>query len=266
MNQNMNFANQKTIAETSGILRSPHGFSTRYGGISGGIYESMNLSAAFTDDPENVQENWRRFLCSCGIPGDRVVIGKQIHSAIVHVAGASDLRDPADLSDRIEADGYVTKEKGVPLAVTTADCVPVLLEDRVHGVIGAIHSGWRGTVQDINGEAIRKMTELGADPAEIRAAIGPAIDRCCFEVGEEVIRGIARLLSSDASGFYEKKTNGKYLLDLRGVVRARYLELGLLPEHIETIGGCTMCENRKYWSHRATNGIRGSMASVIMLR
>lgn len=248
--------------EISSLLQAAHGFSTRPGGVSEGIFRTMNLGRNRGDVPERVNENWRRFLGKCGITDRAVVWGKQVHKNYVHIATAEDARALNEEAAPMEADGYVTNQPGVTLAVFTADCVPVLLEDARHGVIGAVHSGWRGTVADIEGEAVKKMIALGATPEDIHVAIGPAIDQCCFEVGPEVVEAVDSLLGSGCSRFYEPR-GAQYMLDLRGVVRERLIQLGVLPENIEKVGGCTMCHPDRYWSHRFTKGERGSMAAVI---
>ena len=250
--------------ERSRLLTVPHGFSSREGGVSEGIFESLNLGRNRGDEPERVNENWRRFLRDCEIPGNAVVWGRQVHGSYVHVAGADDLRSFQETKAPIEADGFVTDKPGVPLAVFTADCVPVLLQDPKHGVIGAVHSGWRSTVADIGGQVIAKMCALGADASEIRIAIGPAIDRCHFEVGPEVIEAVDALLGDVACAYYRAQGE-KFYLDLRGVVRERFLQLGVKTENIELIGGCTMCNPDLYWSHRFTKGERGSQAAVIAI-
>ena len=250
--------------ERSRLLTVPHGFSSREGGVSEGIFESLNLGRNRGDEPERVNENWRRFLRDCEIPGNAVVWGRQVHGSYVHVAGADDLRSFQETKAPIEADGFVTDKPGVPLAVFTADCVPVLLQDPKHGVIGAVHSGWRSTVADIGGQVITKMCALGADASEIRIAIGPAIDRCHFEVGPEVIEAVDALLG-DLDCAYYRAQGEKFYLDLRGVVRERFQQLGVKAENIELVGGCTMCNPDHYWSHRFTKGERGSQAAVIAI-
>ena len=274
--------------EKSALLKATHGFSTRLGGVSDSIFDSLNLGRNRGDIPERVNENWRRFLEKCGeskanpkgqFSDYRVVWGKQVHENYVHIATEEDLRGFDESKAPLEADGYVTNVPGVPLAVFTADCVPVLLQDAMHGVIGAVHSGWRSTVADIAGRAVQKMLSLGAEVSDICVAIGPAIDSCCFEVGPEVVAAVDELLGeAAATRFYHpkgKKTGpeftenqseaAKYMLDLRGVVRERFLQLGVLPQNIELVGGCTMCHPERYWSHRYTNGQRGSQAAVIMM-
>lgn len=291
----------ETIVEKAEGFVCPHAFSTRAGGVSEGVYESLNLGMNRGDIKERVIENWSRFLDKAGILQRDFVCGNQIHGNYVHIATKKDLRPAYGPGELIPADGYVTAEKNVPLAIFTADCVPLLLEDAENGVIGAIHCGWRSTVTDIEGCAIEKMISLGAVPESIRAAIGPAIDMCCFEVGKEVIDAVNNLFGnlgssalqnsngdgiseglqgssammnmpgteevySRVSGLYRLKENGKYMLNLRGVVELRLVQLGVRPENIEWVGGCTLCHPKKYWSHRYTEGIRGSLACVIAMQ
>lgn len=252
------------IIEQSSLITCPHGFSTRLGGVSSGIFTSLNLGVDRGDSTENVRENWHRFLAACGISGDSVVFGKQIHGNCVHIAGFSDARDFSQIENPIQADGYVTDLQGLPIAVSIADCVPVLLQDKEHGIIAALHCGWRPTVADIIGEGVKKMVGLGADPSLICAAIGPAIDQCCFEVGGEVIEAVQDLLGSESAAPLYFSRGDKFMLDLRGVVTTRLLQTGLKYENIEKVGACTMCHPDRYFSHRYTKGQRGSMFAVIM--
>ncbi len=248
----------------SEILKNKHGFSTRLGGVSEGIFESLNLGINRGDAKENVIKNYDIFFDACDILNHEFMCGNQVHGAYVHVADISEARPAYGEGNVVEADGFVTKCKNLPLVIFTADCVPVLLEDREAGVIGAIHCGWRSTAADIQKEAVNKMQSLGACVKNIHAAIGPAIDVCCFEVGAEVTEAMDKLIG-DASSFYHEKENKKYMLDLRGVVRERFLQLGLKDENIEITGPCTMCHPELFWSHRYTGGQRGSQASVICM-
>lgn len=253
----------------SSLLSFPHGFSTRIGGVSEGIYDSLNLGMNRGDEIEKVKENWSRFLKACNINQETFVCGAQVHGTYVHIATKENLRPAYGPGEMVQADGYVTKEKNVPISIFTADCVPVLLEDSENKVIGAVHAGWRSAVGDIEKEAIDKMLFLGATTDSIHIAIGPAIDKCCFEVGEEVIVEINKLLSissfEQSNAFYTKKSNGKYMLDLRGAVKERFLQLGISENNIEIVGECTMCHPKYFWSHRYTNGVRGSQASIISM-
>ena len=138
---------------------------------------------------------------------------------------------------------------------------------RQAGIVAAAHSGWKGTVADMMGSVVRRMEDMGARAENIRAAIGPAISRCCFETGPEVPEAVRALLGSDAGGLClpEEGVEGKFLVDLKETNRRRLLQLGLALEHIDVSPDCTMCMQDVYWSHRATKGRRGTMASVIML-
>lgn len=256
--------NKEILIEKATIFKYPHGFSTRIGGVSDGIYASLNLGMNRGDAKEKVIKNWDLFREACGIQEEAFVCGNQIHSNIVHVASTIDSRPAYGPGKLIEADGYVTNEPNVPLSVFTADCVPVLLEDSTANVVGAVHAGWRGAVADIEGSAIDKMIALGSNTSDIKVAIGPAICKCCFEVGYEVIEAAAQLIGESLiSNYYDSKENGKYMLDLRGVVRERFIQLGVLPDNIEFVGDCTMCHPDKYFSHRYSNGQRGSLACII---
>ena len=247
------------------FIRSPHGFSTRKGGVSEGVYKSLNLGMNRGDIDERVRENLRRFFAECQIPGTRFVYGQQIHSNIIHTVDENDMSEPFAPALK-EGDGFVTASRHVPLAVFTADCVPVLLEDINAGVIGAVHSGWRGTVADIGKNAVESMLKLGAKKENIRIAIGPSIQKCCFEVGDDVINAVKELLPGDAKRFYTPKDiPGKYLLDLTGVVRERFIKIGIDEKNIEKIEGCTMCSPSDYFSHRHMGSSRGSLMSAIML-
>ena len=117
------------------------------------------------------------------------------------------------------------------------------------------------------GAVIRAMTELGAKAENIRIAIGPAISKCCFETGPEVPEAVEALLGADAEGLCppEEGVPGKFMVDLKEVNRRRFLQLGVPAENIDVTGECTMCQSDKYWSHRATKGVRGTQASIIML-
>ncbi|MBR3525979.1 MAG: peptidoglycan editing factor PgeF [Lachnospiraceae bacterium] len=243
----------------------PHGFSTRFGGVSSGIFASLNLGMNRGDDAECVKENYKRFFRACGIESRSFVCGRQVHGNHVMIVDEKAAKEPYGYKELFEADGYVTNTPNVPLVVFTADCIPLLLADEKNRVIASVHSGWRGTVKDIERQAVEKMQSLGAETGYIKACIGPAIGKCCFEVGGEVVEAVKGLLNEDASDLYRIKENGKYMLDLKTVVKRCLLRSGLKEENIEIIDDCTMCMPQKYWSHRYTGGERGSQAAVIMI-
>ncbi|MBE6948997.1 MAG: peptidoglycan editing factor PgeF [Ruminococcaceae bacterium] len=243
---------------------TPHGFTIRQGGVSKGIFDSLNLGVSLGDDPADVRENYRRAMLALEMPLHRLVRSRQVHRDDVLIANEShaiDLYTPIPY----EADGLITNIPNLPLMVFTADCIPVLLHDPVGGAIGAVHCGWRSTVMDIAGKAVRMMGEsYGSKPENIRAAIGAGISLCCFETGEDVPTGVRKALGGDK--FIFPKENGKFMVDLKGVVRELLIRSGLTPENIDTNPECTVCLHDKYWSHRYTKGQRGIQSAVIMLR
>ena len=245
---------------TAPNIAARHAFSTRLGGVSTGVLESLNLSVRRGDTPENVRENWRRLGAAAGLDLTRAVYAQQVHSAEVRIAHAADAQPP-ELEPRFTCDGFVTNEPGVPLAVFMADCLPALLHDPVAGVIGAVHCGWRGSVADILGAAVAQMCALGAHPADIRAAIGPCIGLCCFEVGPEVPEAMRNALGADAEPFFEPRGE-KYHVDLKGLNRL-WLERAGLSE-VDVCPDCTKCQPERFWSHRAVGNQRGSQAAIIM--
>lgn len=249
---------------TAPNIAARHAFSTRLGGVSTGVLESLNLSVRRGDTPENVRENWRRLGAAAGLDLTRAVYARQIHSADVRIAHAADAQPP-EREPRFACDGFVTNEPGVPLAVFMADCLPVLLHDPAAGVIGAVHCGWRGSVADILGAAVAQMCALGAHPADICAAIGPGIGACCFEVGPEVAAAAEALLHAPLGALARPRADGKALLDLKGVNARRLVQLGVPAGQIAVSDACTMCRPDVFWSHRATDGRRGVQAAVITL-
>ena len=253
-----------TVFMTAPNIDTVHGFTTRYGGVSEGIFESLNLGENRGDERESVAENYRRIKNALGIEGN-LVFSRQVHGTEVRVVGKGDTRElftPIDY----EADGLITNEADVPLIIFTADCVPVLLYDGVVGAVGAVHAGWRGASADICGVAVRKMaTEFGCDARNIRAAIGPSIGPCCYETDAEVTEKAAEILGG-IEKFARPAANGKYMTDLWEMVKLTLLKAGVPEENISLAGECTKCNHEKYWSHRYTNGQRGSQASIIMLK
>ena len=248
---------------TAPTIPFTHAFTTRWGGVSTGALESLNLGESRGDAEENVRENYRRVFSALGLPEQDACFTRQVHENTVRVVTEADRR--ALFSPfPYEADGIVTNVRGLPLFCFTADCVPVLLADPAAGVAGAIHCGWRSTVADILGVAVKRMAELGAQIANIRAAIGPAIDLCCYETDADVPAGIDRLLGSESAGTYFPVGDaGKFMADLKETNRRRLIQLGLSAANIAVSDECTACNSDKYWSHRATHGDRGAQASVI---
>src|SRR5262245_8056660 len=160
--------------------RVRHGFFTRQGGVSAGLYASLNCGYGSNDEPSKVTENRRRALALIGLPAEALATTYQIHSADV-----AEVTKPWPLDARPRVDAMVTTRPGIALGISTADCAPVLLADPVAGVIGAAHAGWRGAVTGVVEATVQRMSELGADPRRIHAAVGPCIAQTSYEVGPE---------------------------------------------------------------------------------
>ncbi len=248
----------------SSLIAAKHAFTTRFGGVSGGEFATLNLGSNRGDDPKAVRENYRRVCALFGVDKNGACVTNQVHKNDVRVVTGAD-RHICLGPVPYEADGLVTAEKGLPIFCFTADCVPVLLWDREGRAIGAVHCGWRSSVGDILNNALEAMGSLGAEPSAIRAAIGPAIGSCCFETDDDVPEAITVWLKGDTESLFTKRADGKTLVDLRGANARRLMQLGVPAENIDVSDECTFCSHDKYWSHRYTRGRRGSQASVIML-
>ena len=242
-----------------------HGFSTRLGGMSEGIYDSLNLGPHRGDDPERVEENFRRFTAAIGADMGGLVLSNQVHGSTVRTITSAD-RSGALERPVWEADGLVTDIPGLCLTIFTADCLPILLYDPVRRVVAAVHAGWRGTAMGIAGKAVEAMVErYGCRPGDILAAIGPGISLCCFETDEDVPNAMTEAMGASALRHIQVRDNGKFHVDLKGMNDLRLQKAGLDPDHIAVSGACTMCQHERFWSHRYTRGQRGSQAAMIQL-
>ena len=204
----------------------------------------------------------RRNLCrATGLKFDKLTVGRQMHTATAalideSLAGAG--RDAID--ERLTAtDALVTALSDVPLGVTTADCVPILLADPVAKAAAAIHAGWRGTVGGVIAESVALMTgKLGCDPRNIRAYLGPAIGPCCYEVGGDLLD----MLTISDMEFVRNREGRKYL-DLYAWNAARLCDEGLEPKNINSADVCTCCRTDLFFSHRGDKECRGLNFSMI---
>ncbi len=250
----------------SSVIPATHGFTTRQGGVSTGIYESLNLGTNRGDDEVHVRENYQRLKDALSISGG-FVFSKQVHGTVVREAVPADAKEPYE-SVEYECDALMTDVPELPLIIFIADCVPVLLYDPILKVAAAAHAGWRGTVGDIVGKTVNAMSErYGCEPRNICGAIGPSICQSCFETDAEVPDAVRDVLGDAAEPFItDGYTEGKYHVDLKGVNRELLIRAGLDTRNIDVTSDCTRCMNEKYWSHRYTGGNRGSQAAVIMVR
>lgn len=246
-----------------------HGFSTRRGGVSTGEFTSMNLGPSRGDNLENVRQNYQRFCGAIGVDWTKTVFSAQVHHDVIYTVTKEDagkgIFRPRELTD---ADGLITKEKGIPLVTFYADCVPLIFLDPVQEVIACVHSGWRGTVQKIGTKAIRKMVEeFGCRRQDILAAVGPCIGPCHYEVDEACAQEFYKAFGEDGQRIVQPgQKPGKYMVDLRLANTVQFLAEGILPEHITVANECTQCEPERYYSHRVMGDRRGNLAMIIALK
>ena len=246
---------------TAQNIKTKHAFTTRIGGASRGIYSSLNLGQNLSDEHAHVKDNYALVCSALGIKEEYIVCSKQIHGAIVRVVTREDRGRLYECSEP-EADALITRDSGVALVVFVSDCVPILLHDPVRRVIGAVHAGWRGTAADITGVAVQRMSdEFGCLPADIRAAIGPSISACCYETDRDVADAMQSRLSENADTVISMRGE-KYMVDLKEANRLLLRKAGVCE--ITISDECTSCSSEKYWSHRRTNGRRGSQTAIIV--
>ncbi len=250
--------------------RIVHAFSTRQGGVSRGPYATLNLGASVGDDPSAVEENRRRFFESFGIGSSQVVRVKQVHGdGVLIVNGGLVSRQgfPGVLLDEgYEYDALVTNLQDLALVISTADCLPLLIHDPVHGAVAAVHAGWRSTAKRIAARALEAMASAyGTDPKDCRVAIGPGIRGCCYEVGDEVSRAMAVTLPNWEAHAEGIRPN-HWRLDLAGVNRAILETAGVRTRRIADVELCTACRTDLFFSHRAERPRTGRMMNLILLR
>lgn len=247
-------------------LGTIHGFSTRLGGVSPAPFDTLNLGLSQGDDPARVRENYCRFCAAIGADVDRLVCSRQVHGDAIRVVTAADAGKGLDRQRDYEVDGLITNVPGLPLAIHTADCIPVLLYDPVHRAIGACHAGWRGTALAIPAKTVAKMTQVyGTEPKDLRCAIGAGISRCCFETRADVPEAMRETLGEAAEPFIDDHGDGRFHVDLKGINRHWLTEAGVPEDQIAVSDECTVCLSEKFFSHRRSGAARGAMAAVIQL-
>lgn len=247
-----------------------HLFTTRLGGVSKGMFASMNLSFTRGDNKEDVMENFRRVGRALFTEPEAFVCSDQTHTTNIRVVTKEDMgKGLVRERDYKDIDGLITKEKGIVLSAFYADCVPLYFVDPVKKVIGLSHSGWKGTVGKIGPGTVRRLQEeFGSKPEELICAIGPSICKDCYEVSGDVAARVEKCFSGNKKILEQvlfPKEDGKYQLDLWKANRFLLEEAGVKSEHIQTTDICT-CHNPYYlFSHRASMGKRGNLGAFIML-
>lgn len=243
-------------------ISAPHCFTTRFGGVSEGYLDSLNIGIRRGDSWENVLKNYEILGSALGFDSRKAVLSHQTHTDIVLRVGKVEQGSGLFAPELPECDGLVTDEPGTALVIFTADCTPILLHDPVTGAVGAAHAGWRGTASAIAAKTVQTMVrEFGCRPGDIRAAIGPNIGDCCFETHADVPDAMVAAFGAEAEA-HIRSSGEKYYVNLKEINALILRNAGV--ERIDISTQCTACENRRFWSHRITGGQRGSQGAVIV--
>ncbi len=226
-----------------------HAVSTRLGGVSQGTYRSLNLSAKVQDDLVRVKENWTLLSRAAGMDLETPVYVDQVHGDRVIKLDAAN-RSPSGGSLG-EGDAIITNEKGVPIMLLVADCLPVFFYDPTHQAVGLAHAGWKGTVGHVAAKALLAMGEAyGTRPEEVRVALGPCIGLCCYEVGVEVYREFAEVFPW-AGEVFQSSSPSHWKLDLAEANARQLMEIGLKEGNLIRSDLCTVRHHDLFYSHRA---------------
>ncbi len=230
-------------ASLSDLAGVRHAFFSRDGGVSGGVYATLNGGAGSHDAPANVAENRARMAAVLGVRPECLLTAYQVHSPDVVT-----IEQPWSPNDRPRADAIVTRMPGLAIGVTTADCGPILFADDRARVIGVAHAGWRGALAGVLEATIATMEKCGAGRGRIRAALGPTIRQPNYEVGPELV---ARFKAADAANarFFAPSARADHaLFDLPGYIAARLADAGIRP--VEDLGHCTYGDAARFFSYR----------------
>ncbi len=226
-------------------------FTTRHGGVSARPFDSLNLGLGTGDDRENVRENRRRLALTMGYAPEQMAVAGQVHGSEVKAVHRSGLHKGCD--------GLVTRTPGVLLCLTAADCASVLLADDTAGIVGACHSGWRGTAARVAAKTVAAMARLGAEPGRLRAYISPSISADEFVVDEDVAERFGEAFRCRRPG------GSKWRVDLKAAIAVQLRQAGVLSSSIEVSLRCTASEHEAFFSYRHAQGRTGRMMGVIGL-
>lgn len=229
-----------SIARLTGIR---HGFFTRQGGVSQGVYQSLNGGVGSDDASASVAENRARMATALGVKAERLLTPYQIHSPDVAVA-----ERPWTSEQRPRADAVVTQVPGLAIGVSTADCGPLLFADTQAGVIGAAHAGWRGAFTGVIEATVAAMEKLGASRARIVAALGPTIRQAHYEVGPEFVERFLAAGIDNGRFFAPAERAGHAMFDLTGYIADRVQQAGVV--NFEDLGLCTYADPERFYSFR----------------
>lgn len=262
-----NYVWKSTLIEAPGV---GHAFSTRGGGVSRHPHtSSMNVGFGRGDDDDTVRKNIELLCGYADISYEGCVGSPQHHTSIVRYVTAENALEGIARDNFAPSDGFVTDCRGVSLIVRTADCTPILIVgEKADGspVVGAAHAGWKGTVALIAKNLVDEACRAGALRESIKAAIGPCIGKCHFEVKDDFIASVTALRGTPFVERHVSHRDGKYFADMVSMNREILESAGVAPENIDTLGECTVCNGERYHSHRATGALRGTLGNVIGIK
>ncbi len=244
-----------------------HAFSTRLGGVSQGEFTSMNLSFGRGDSDENVTENYKRLCKAAGFEYESLTASAQVHETVVRKVTAENrgvgIYKPKDM---LSVDALITADPGVTLVTYYADCTPVFFVDSKGRAIGLAHAGWRGTVGEISRKVVENLkAEYGVNPEDLICAVGPVVGKCCYEVSDDCAQNFVNLFGADSDVIIPTQKPDKFMIDLALANKLLLIKAGVKEENIVVSDLCTQCNADLLWSHRATNGKRGTMAAFMSL-
>ena len=214
-----------------------HAFFTRLGGVSPAPFDSLNFAVHVGDEARLVAHNLAIAADDLGVEPDRILYLQQVHGTTCHVVAPPFHHDE---TWKLEGDAVIARDGTVACGVRVADCAPVLIADPASGLAAAVHSGWRGTEQNIIGHVVRALRDMGSLSRDLVAAVGPHIERCCFETGHDVAARLSRV--SPVADILHLGPGGRPHVDLRRMLHAQLLEAGLGHGQIDHVRGCTTCQ------------------------
>ena len=236
------------MIEAHNLIKIPdirHGFFTRQGGISEGIYATLNCGYGSDDDAKDISNNRAHVATALGLNPEDLITAYQVHSADIVMVDK-----PWDAKSAPKVDGMVTNKSGIALGILTADCAPILFGDEQAGIIGAAHAGWRGALGGVAQAVISAMSELGASPSTITAAIGPAISATAYEVGPELREAFLEQSQDNDIYFTPSERPDHFMFNLPGYLEDILNQAGL--KSVEVIDACTYKSEQKFFSYRRT--------------
>ncbi len=245
-----------------------HAFSTKLGGVSSGEFTSMNLAFNRGDNIDNVTENYKLFCNATRFEFNTLVASAQDHNTVVRKVTKEDygigITKPRDMQS---VDALVTNQPNVTLVTYYADCTPIFFVDKVKKVIALAHAGWRGTVNKICKNVIETMVnDYGSNARDIICCVGPAISKCCYEIDKKCYDEFAKAGDLKLEKIMTDKNNGKYMADLLETNKQILILSGVPEKNIIISDVCTKCNSDLLWSHRATNGHRGTMCAFMCIK